>query len=93
MQKQFDASGQEPHDCSVPVTREFIRRLCGKYRGKNLLKALMAEKKREKDFEMKEQKIDFTDILDESIRGLDAGHAARYNRDKNSSDEAHTIIR
>jgi AbrB family looped-hinge helix DNA binding protein len=32
-----------------PVTREFIHSLRGKYKGKGLLKALMAEKKRERE--------------------------------------------
>ena len=31
-----------------PITREYIHHLRGKYRGKRLLEALMAEKKREK---------------------------------------------
>ena len=31
-----------------PITREYIHGLRGKYRGKGLLKALMAEKKRER---------------------------------------------
>ena len=30
----------------TPVTREYIQRLRGKYKGKGLLKALVAEKKR-----------------------------------------------
>jgi AbrB family looped-hinge helix DNA binding protein len=33
-----------------PITREFIQSLRGKYKGKGLLKALMDEKKRERDF-------------------------------------------
>jgi AbrB family looped-hinge helix DNA binding protein len=33
----------------TPVTREYIRSLRGKYKGKGLMKALMAEKKRERD--------------------------------------------
>ena len=32
-----------------PITREYIHALRGKYRGKGLLKALMAEKRREKE--------------------------------------------
>ena len=32
-----------------PITREYIHSLRGKYKGKGLLKALMAEKKREKE--------------------------------------------
>ena len=31
-----------------PITREYIHSLCGKFRGKGLMKALMAEKKRER---------------------------------------------
>ena len=33
----------------TPITREYIRSLHGKYRGKGLLKALMEEKKRERE--------------------------------------------
>jgi AbrB family looped-hinge helix DNA binding protein len=33
----------------TPVTREYIHSLRGKYRGKGLMKALMAEKSREKE--------------------------------------------
>jgi AbrB family looped-hinge helix DNA binding protein len=33
----------------TPVTREYIHNLRGKYRGKGLMKALMAEKSREKE--------------------------------------------
>ena len=32
-----------------PITREYIHALRGKYRGKGLLKALMAEKRRERE--------------------------------------------
>jgi AbrB family looped-hinge helix DNA binding protein len=32
-----------------PITREYIRRLRGKYRGKGLMKALLAEKKKERE--------------------------------------------
>jgi AbrB family looped-hinge helix DNA binding protein len=35
----------------TPVTREYIRSLRGKYKGKGLMKALMADKKRERDAE------------------------------------------
>jgi len=34
----------------TPVTREFVHSLRGKYKGKGLMKALMAEKKREKEY-------------------------------------------
>jgi AbrB family looped-hinge helix DNA binding protein len=33
----------------TPITRQFIRSLRGKYKGKGLMKALMANKKREMD--------------------------------------------
>lgn len=33
----------------TPITREYIRSLRGKYKGRGLLKALMAEKKRERE--------------------------------------------
>ncbi|MCC6501259.1 MAG: AbrB/MazE/SpoVT family DNA-binding domain-containing protein [Anaerolineales bacterium] len=33
----------------TPVTREYVRSLRGKYKGKGLMKALMAEKKRERE--------------------------------------------
>ena len=33
----------------TPITREYVHSLRGKYKGKGLLKALMAEKKREKE--------------------------------------------
>jgi AbrB family looped-hinge helix DNA binding protein len=33
----------------TPVTREYVHSLRGKYKGKGLLKALMAEKKRERE--------------------------------------------
>ncbi len=33
----------------TPITREYIHSLRGKYKGKGLLKALMAEKQREKE--------------------------------------------
>ena len=33
----------------TPITREYIHSLRGKYRGKGLLKALMEEKKRERE--------------------------------------------
>ena len=33
----------------TPVTREYIHSLRGKYKGKGLMNALMAEKKREKE--------------------------------------------
>ena len=33
----------------TPITREFVRSLRGKYKGKGLMKAWMVEKKRERD--------------------------------------------
>ena len=33
----------------TPITREYIHSLRGKYKGRGLLKALMAEKKRERE--------------------------------------------
>lgn len=33
----------------TPITREFVNRLRGKYKGKGLLKSFMAEKKRERE--------------------------------------------
>lgn len=34
----------------IPVTRDYIHSLRGKYKGKGLMKALMADKKREKEY-------------------------------------------
>lgn len=34
----------------TPITREYIQSLHGKYKGKGLLKALAAEKQREREF-------------------------------------------
>ncbi len=34
----------------TPVTREYVHSLRGKYKGKGLMKALMAEKEREKEY-------------------------------------------
>ena len=34
----------------TPVTREYVRSLRGKYKGKGLMKTLMAEKKQEKEY-------------------------------------------
>ncbi len=34
----------------TPVTREYVNSLRGKYRGKGLMKALMAEKQKEKEY-------------------------------------------
>lgn len=34
----------------IPVTRDYVHSLRGKYKGKGLMKALMADKKREKEY-------------------------------------------
>jgi len=44
---EVDASGQRI--ILTPITREYIQSLRGKYKGKGLLKALMAEKQRERE--------------------------------------------
>ena len=36
----------------TPVTREYVHSLRGKYKGKGLMKALMADKKREKEIKI-----------------------------------------
>ena len=41
-----DTDGQGYRIILTPITREYIQRLRGKYRGNGLLKALVAEKKR-----------------------------------------------
>ena len=46
---QIDVDADEQRIILTPFTRETIKRLRGRYKGKGLLKALMAEKKREKD--------------------------------------------
>lgn len=33
----------------TPITREYIQSVCGRYKGKGLLKALAAEKKQERE--------------------------------------------
>ena len=47
VQVELDEPGQRI--ILVPITREYIQGLRGKYKGKGLLKALAAEKKRERD--------------------------------------------
>jgi AbrB family looped-hinge helix DNA binding protein len=37
------------HIILTPITREYVHSLRGKYKGKGLLKALMAEKQRERE--------------------------------------------
>ena len=47
---QVDVDEQAHKIILTPITREYIQSLRGKYKGKGLLKALAAEKKREKEF-------------------------------------------
>ncbi|MBN2116855.1 MAG: AbrB/MazE/SpoVT family DNA-binding domain-containing protein [Anaerolineales bacterium] len=46
---QIDVNTDTRQIILTPVTREYIRSLRGKYKGKGLMKALMAEKKRERE--------------------------------------------
>ncbi len=46
---QVDVDEQTHKIILTPITREYIQSLRGKYKGKGLLKALAAEKKREKE--------------------------------------------
>jgi AbrB family looped-hinge helix DNA binding protein len=46
---QVDVDEHAKRIILTPITREFVHSLRGKYKGKGLLKALMAEKKREKE--------------------------------------------
>ena len=46
---QVDVDGQAHRIILTPVTAEYIQNLRGKYKGKRLLTALAAEKKREKE--------------------------------------------
>lgn len=48
IQVELDEPGQRV--VLVPITREYIHSQRGKYKGKGLLKALAAEKKREREF-------------------------------------------
>lgn len=45
---QIDVNAITRQIILTPVTREYIHSLRGKYKGKGLMKALMAEKKRER---------------------------------------------
>jgi AbrB family looped-hinge helix DNA binding protein len=45
---QINVSDDESEIILTPITREYVQGLRGKLKGKGLLKALMAEKKREK---------------------------------------------
>lgn len=47
---QVDMDEQAHKIVLTPITREYIQGLHGKYKGKGLLKALAAEKKREREF-------------------------------------------
>ncbi len=46
---QVDVDEQTHKIILTPITREYIQSLRGKYKGKGLLKALAAEKKRERE--------------------------------------------
>jgi AbrB family looped-hinge helix DNA binding protein len=46
---QIDVDEQAHRIILTPVTREYVQNLRGKYKGKSLLTALAAEKKRERD--------------------------------------------
>lgn len=46
---QVDMDEQAHKIVLTPITREYIQSLHGKYKGKGLLKALAAEKKRERE--------------------------------------------
>ncbi len=47
---QIDVDEETKKIILTPVTREYVHSLRGKYKGKGLMKALMAEKKREKEY-------------------------------------------
>jgi AbrB family looped-hinge helix DNA binding protein len=46
---QIDVNAITRQIILTPVTREYIHSLRGKYKGKGLMKALMADKKRERE--------------------------------------------
>ncbi len=46
---QIEVDDAEQRIILKPITREYVHSLRGKYKGKGLLKALMAEKKRERE--------------------------------------------
>lgn len=46
---QIDVNNVTKQIILTPITREYVRSLRGKYKGKGLMKALMAEKKRERE--------------------------------------------
>ena len=45
---RIDVDEQTRQILLTPIAREYIQGLCGRYKGKGLLKFLVAEKKREK---------------------------------------------
>jgi len=47
---QIDVDESNKRIILTPVTREYVHSLRGKYKGKGLMKALMAEKSREKEY-------------------------------------------
>ncbi len=47
---QIDVDDQNKRIILTPITREYVHSLRGKYKGKGLMKALMAEKQREKEY-------------------------------------------
>ena len=46
---QIDVNAATRQIILTPVTREYVHSLRGKYKGKGLMKALMADKKRERE--------------------------------------------
>jgi AbrB family looped-hinge helix DNA binding protein len=46
---QIEVDSETKQIILTPVTREYIRSLRGKYKGKGLMKALISEKKRERE--------------------------------------------
>ena len=46
---QIDVDAVTKQIILTPVTREYVHSLRGKYKGRGLMKALMAEKKRERE--------------------------------------------
>ena len=46
---QIDVNAVTRQIILTPVTREYVRSLRGKYKGRGLMKALMTEKKRERE--------------------------------------------
>jgi len=47
---QIDADEKTHHIILTPITRDYIFSLRGKYKGKGLMKALMDERQREREF-------------------------------------------